>query len=53
MGHTGWTAAELEAMTPADRQRLFNDGLEIDLRAVRPDQARQALDRIRETLSQS
>ena len=34
MAHVGWTAEQLEAMTPADRHRLFVQGLDVDLEAL-------------------
>ena len=46
MERLGWTAAELEVMTPADRDRLFGQFDDS------PEFAHRARDIIRETLQQ-
>lgn len=53
MTHQGWTEAQLEAMTPAEREQIFADGFVYDLRDVEPELARKALDLIRVTLAEA
>jgi len=44
MEHHGWTAEQLEAMTAADRRRLFQDGFVVDVREISSILASQSLD---------
>lgn len=51
MGIEGWTEHQLRAMTPEEREMRMEEGFVFDLRDVSPEQAREAVDRIRVSLS--
>jgi hypothetical protein len=47
-----WTAAELEQLSPAERQRIFDESLVTDLSQVPPDFLARIRDEVRQHIAE-